>query len=974
MRLSLLLFALALSFTHQLSAEPVHLLCNHLVNPLGIDAGKPRLSWQSNDAGRNWTQSAYRILVARNQKLLSPGAADVWDSGKISSAQSLSVLYAGPDLVSRQRYFWTVQVWDSNDKASSLAPAAWWETGLLTPQDWHAQWISRTNPEDTADRSAMNWLTLPQGAQDLPAKTSGSFKKTFQLAKSPASALLFVIARGDVVALVNGHQVASKSDWADFDVKDVSFELTPGENTIELKLTARAPSPYGPPAKYRPTAVAAMFKIRMADGTLTRIGSDESWGHVAGTLNEPSLIAPGPLPQPAAVFQHEFSLVNNIQSARLYVTALGSYRATLNGKAPDDSRLTPDFTDYRKHVGYQTYDVTSLVRNGRNAIGFTLGDGWYSSPFTWNGARLNPAPSRLMAQLDIQYTDGKSTTVVTDQDWKTAASPIQFSQIYAGEDYDARLETAEPTWANATIAEKPNVKLIGLLTQPVHVNETLKPISVTADANGSFIFDFGQNMVGWTELKVKGRAGTRVRMRFAEILNPNGSIYRENLRNADSTDTYILKGGNEETFAPSFTFHGFRYVEVTGYPGKPRLNSLSGKVVGSLHEPYTTKLETSSELVNKMWKIGLWGQRGNFVSVPTDCPQRDERLGWMGDAGVFWRTGSYNFDIAAFSRKFMLDVNDGQTSKGDFANVSPDLLSAESPGSEGAPGWSDAGVIIPYTSWLQYGDVSYIDDNWEAMQSFMQYIINANPDYLRKQGNGPDFADWLAPDTHTPKDLVATAYWALSANMMATMAKASGRTSDATKYDELVQNIRAAYQKAYINSAGEVTGGTQTAYLLTVYAHLAPELLEAGMMKQLVSDIETRNGHLSTGFLGTPFLLFTLADHGRSDVAYRLLLNETYPSWGYMLSKGATTWWERWNGDSGDPAMNSFNHYAFGSVMAWVYRSVAGIDTQPEGPGFQTIVIRPHTDPRMTRVHARVQLSLWPDRHGMDHRRRSVSA
>jgi alpha-L-rhamnosidase len=346
-----------------------------------------------------------------------------------------------------------------------------------------------------------------------------------------------------------------------------------------------------------------------------------------------------------------------------------------------------------------------------------------------------------------------------------------------------------------------------------------------------------------------------------------------------------------------------------------------------------------------MWSIGIWGQRGNFVSIPTDCPQRDERLGWMGDAGVFWRTGSYNFDIDAFSHKFMHDVTDGQTAEGDFTNVSPDSLRPF--GSEGAPGWADAGIIIPWTTWMQYGDRSIIERNWDAMRRFMEFIAKANPDYIRKNGVGPNYADWLAPDDRTSKDLLATAYWALVARMMEQMANALGKQDDARRYADVIGNIRNAFQKAYIKDDGVVGTGTQTSYVVALYTKLAPESLEPALVSNLVKDIESRNWHLSTGFLGTPFLLFTLADHGRADVAYRLLLNDTYPSWGYMLSKGATTWWERWNGDTGDPSMNSYNHYAFGSVVAWVYRYVAGIDTAPDGAGFRHVIIRPHLDSAM---------------------------
>jgi alpha-L-rhamnosidase len=468
----------------------------------------------------------------------------------------------------------------------------------------------------------------------------------------------------------------------------------------------------------------------------------------------------------------------------------------------------------------------------------------------------------------------------------------------------------------------------------------------------------GQNMVGWVALKVTGAKGSRVRLRFAEILKPDGAIYTENLRNADATDLYILKGVGQERFAPYFTFHGFRYVEVTGYPGTPDVSVLSGEVVSSVEGEPTAKISTSSELINRMWSIGIWGQRGNFLSIPTDCPQRDERLGWMGDAGVFWRTGSYNFDISAFSQKFVQDIVDAQTPQGAFTNVSPNTLPVEDSAAEGtsawfqamvgAPGWGDAGVIVPWTTWVQFGNVEMISRNWDSMQRWMAFIKSHNPDFIRKNAVGPNYADWLAPDEHTDKTLLATAYWALIAQMMSEMAHAIGKNADAKQYDDLVANIRDAFQKAYIKKDGAVGTGTQTSYVVALYAKLAPKYLEPKLVQHLVADIESHDWHLSTGFLGTPFLLFTLADHGRTDVAYRLLLNESYPSWGYMLSKGATTWWERWNGDRGDPGMNSYNHYAFGSVVAWVYRYIAGIDTTISAPGFKKIVIHPRFDPRLT--------------------------
>jgi len=477
------------------------------------------------------------------------------------------------------------------------------------------------------------------------------------------------------------------------------------------------------------------------------------------------------------------------------------------------------------------------------------------------------------------------------------------------------------------------------------VVEELKPRSITKAPNGAHLVDLGQNMAGWARLKVRGPEGAIVRMRFAEILGKDGNIYTENLRNANATDIYTLRGGAEETFTPHFTYHGFRYIEVTGFPGTLTPEAITGEAISSAQR-LTGTISTSSDLVNRMYRTGIWGQRSNFVSIPTDCPQRDERQGWMGDAQLFWLTGTYNADIAAIGRKWMRDVRDAQSEEGGFTNTSPRIGAGwDGPGT---PGWADAGIIVPWTAWRQYGDTGIIVENWDAMERHMAYVLMGNPDFLWKNRVAQNLGDWLPVNSVTPQDLAATAYWAYSASRMSQMARAIGRNSDAARYSALFEKIRASFQKAYIRENGLVGSGSQTSYALALYMDLVPDSLKKAAVDNLVKDIESRGWHLSTGFLGTPALLPVLTDNGHTDVAYRLLLNQTYPSWGYMLSKGATTWWERWNSDEGDPAMNSFNHFAFGSVVGWIYRYAAGIEAG--APGFKEIVIHPRLDPRITHV------------------------
>jgi alpha-L-rhamnosidase len=929
-------------------ATPVHLRCEHLNTPLGIDALHPLLSWQSDNTERNWHQSAYQILVATSTARLS--APDVWDSGKQNSSESNGIVYGGPKLESRHRYYWTVRVWDAAGKQSEAIPA-WFEMGLLAKSDWSTKWISRKDTEQEADRAAMRWIGVEGG-------DAGRFRLNFDVAQTPRDAVLLLTARGNWKASINGHEVANWRDWQEVERIDIGDFLATGKNWIEVTVAEAG----------KAAGLAALVKLTRADGTLERISTDrwEAWrwmsivGGVKHELWTPVPVIADPdrmyLPDPAALFRKPFTIDKPVRSARIYATALGSYCLFLNGARLGKDLLTPDWTDYRKRVLYQTYDITKSIARGTNAIGVILGDGWYGSGLGWNGLRFNfgPPPLRFIAQIEIDYTDGQHQTVVTDGTWKTSASAVLRSELYTGETYDARLEqpgwdTAifqDAAWTAAAISDAPPAVVSSQMSPTIQVTENILPKSVASPAPGVFIFDMGQNLVGWAGLTASGPAGTKIRLRFAEILKPDGNIYRDNLRAAEAIDTFILRGRGAEYFEPHFTYHGFRYVEVTGYPGKPPTDAITGQVFHTANE-FTGKFTSSSPMLNQLWRNALWSERGNLESVPTDCPQRDERLGWMGDAQVFWRTASFNMDMAAFTHKWMRDVVEAQSPAGAFADVSPRVVDE----ADGAPAWGDAGVIIPWTSWQQYGDTRIIEENWEPMAHWMEYIGSANPDGIRNQRRNNDFGDWVPAESETPKDLIATAYWAYDANLMSQMARASGKEADSKKYTALFDSIRAAFQKQFIRANGEVGNGSQTCYALALHMHLLPDSLKAMAMDRLVADIEKRNWHLSTGFVGTPYLLSALSNNGHADVAYRLLLNDTYPSWGYMISKGATTIWERWNGDVGDPSMNSYNHYAFGAVVEWLYRHVAGIDTAPDSPGFQKIEIHPLPDARLNRVH-----------------------
>ena len=889
--------ALVLAFSVCAHAAPVHLRTNALEGPIGVDTAHPSFSWQSDAKTPDWMQSAYEILVGTDAEHLRAGKAAVWDSGRVTSSESVDVVYGGAPLHSQQRYVWKVMVWDAHGK-ETVSPVAWFETGLMKAGDWKADWIMRHDPADEQEMKAIRWIWLPGAdARRVQSATPAEFRYRLHLDAKPQAASLYVLVRGQFTASVNGTITGHHDEWGAFDREELAGLLHAGDNEIELKVTSqRAESP----TETVPSAVAASIHVTQANGEEERIVSDDSWQARAGsggvwqtaaiagpisadfalgTDRQRAVAGPDRVSTDASLLRKDFRIEGGIRSARLSITALGAYEAFLDGKrvAPG-TLLTPGWTDFHKRVLYQTYDVTSLLQHGENTIGVVVGGGWYSSPMTWAGYRDYRGPNLLRAQLDVTLNDGSHETIVTDPSWLTASSPITFAEIYGGESYDARLEQAGWSaphfegshWMRAVTATPPDsgMAVTAQPDLPIRTTLTVHPIAINpANSAHPAVFDMGQNMVGDVRLHVRGPRGLVVKLRYAERLNPDGSIYTTNLRNADATDTYVLSGNGEETWTPAFTFHGFRYVEISYLGGEPAapptLSTVDGLVYNSLQEPPTVRLTSSSATLNKMNQLGAWGQRGNFVSIPTDCPQRDERLGWMGDAGVFWRTGSYNFNIDAFTHKFMDDVVDAQTAQGAFTDVSPNLLG---PG-PGAPGWGDAGIFIPYAAWLQYGDIGVVERAWPAMERWMEFIASNNPDYVRRKAVGNNYADWLAPDQGTPKALIDTAYWALVTREMAEMATALHRPDEAEKYRLQYEHIAAAYRAAFVKDDGSVAGNTQTGYLATLFTGIAPDSRRANMMDRLTTNLHAHGNHLTTGFLGTPFLLFVLDENQQTDLA-----------------------------------------------------------------------------------------------------------
>jgi alpha-L-rhamnosidase len=863
-RKSAIALVIAMNFSCLAALSPVELRCEYRVNPLGIDEVQPRLTWRVAATEHGQMQTAYQIIVASSAELLAKKSADLWDSGKIPSGDTVNISYAGKLLTSRQQCFWKVSVWDKDGKPKWSEPASW-TMGLLSPDDWKANYIS------VRDNSPV---------------------------------------------------------W-----KDTSNLFLP----------------------------------------------------------------------PARQYRKEFSATKKIARATIYATALGIYELYLNGQRVGDARFAPGWTDYHQRAYYNTFDVTPLVKSGGNALGAWLADGWYAGYIGFGlltgigtehiGRDTYGRTPAIMAQLEIIYADGSRETISTDQSWKvTSDGPVREGDFLMGEYYDARRKMDGWTrvgfddvkWEAAILAEKngskpatfyefqnssqpgngPKIegrpidlgfhappKLEAFPGLPVRPIQEIKPVAVTSPTNDVYIFNLGQNFAGVARLKVKGPAGTKIQLRYGEMIYPNGRLMTENMRKARATDTYILRGDkNGEMWTPRFTFHGFQYVEVTGFPGKPGKDAITGIVLHS-DTPLTSGFKCSDPVPNRLFKNVVWTQRANFVDLPTDCPQRDERFGWMGDAQIYIHCATLNADVAAFYTKWLREVMESQRPSGTFPGYCPYPFEH---GWDFGTAWCDAGVICPWTVWQAYSDTRIIERCWPFMVKFMDWRKSNSKNYLGI-AHGNDWGDWLSFGKKTPLEYVDTVYFAYTAKLMSDMAAAIGKNSEAAEYRDLFAHIKSAFGEKYLRADGSLSVDNETAYALAIYMGLLPENVRLKSGKILANKLRAgeteKNSGMTTGFLGTRPLLLVLTSVGENDLAVKHFQSHKFPSWGYEVEQGATTIWERWNGytkefgfggpdGSQNAAMNSFAHYSFGAVCEWMINDLAGI--QSDGPGYEKIIIHPY--------------------------------
>lgn len=771
-----------------------------------VDTPRPRFSWVLCDSARGAGQSAYQLLVATERWLLTDKKADVWNSGKVTTSQSVFITYDGGTLNSGTRYHWAVRTWNEDGLVSSWSAPSFFETGL-DRADWKASWIGSLASE----------------------------------------------ARGD------------------------------GDSPRSILL------------------------------------------------------------------RDEFSLERKIKLARAYVTGLGSYQLFLNGKKVSDDLLTPGWTDYPSRIMYQVYDVTNYLVRGDNAAGMLLGNVWYSSGLGWRGGQTySTGPMMGLLQMVIEYANGKTELITSDASWTWTFSPITENTLYHGETYDARLEkenwnlpgAAPEGWNPVDVFDDREATLSAHTSPPIQVTREIEPVRVSAIENGAYVFDMGLNMTGGIRLNVEGEAGTEVVMKFAELLHEDGSVAQENLRSARATDRYILKGGGPETWEPAFTYHGFRYVEISGLPGPPDSATVTGLNFHNAADE-TGHFRCSNELLNTIQANIMNGQRSNMFSVPTDCPQRDERLGWMGDAQIFAATSCYNMDMSGFYAKWVRDIADSQSPEGWVTDVNPAIVVTD----PAKPAWGDAFLIVPWEMYRFYNDTRILETYYDGYKAWVEYMrSNAGDDglYIYDRNGWGGYADWIAV-VESPKQPVSAAYYYFSTSLLARFAEILGRTADQEEYATLSAEIRERFQQRYFNEADALyEGGTQTAQLLPVNFSLTPADRKAEAVTEMKKDVVDRGYHPTTGFLGTKYLLPTLSDYGYHETAWKTATSKAYPSWGYMVVNGATSMWELWNSDTEPPdRMNSRNHFALGSIGEWFYSHLAGIRIDEEHPGFRHSIIAP---------------------------------
>jgi alpha-L-rhamnosidase len=962
------------------------LRCEYRVDPSGIDTVKPRLSWrvEGDLSQRGQRQLAYRVLVASKRELLNGDKADLWDSGDVVSDRTTHIEYGGMPPASGSECFWKVRAWNVDDVSAGWSHTGKWTTGLLQQQDWHAKWIGLDMGEPSesqryADLRIAQWIWFPGGQPEQIAPAGVRwFRKGVMIpeGRKIRSAVCLMTADNSFTLFVNGKKAAGGGNFNELVETDLADQLQAGDNVlaVEVKNLGETPNPAG---------LIGVLRIEFEQGAPLLFMTNASWKAADKespkwqdvTFNDSSWTSAQQLGQhgikpwgdisrndrtrlAARMLRKEFEVTRSIKRATVYMSGLGLSELYLNGEKVGDHVLSPGLTEYTKHTFYVTHDVTKQLQQGRNAVGVILGNGRYFAPRSKVPIETRTfGYPKLLLQMHLEYTDGSSSEVISDENWKlTASGPIRANSEYDGEEYDARMEMKgwdrvgfdDKAWGAAQFVKGPEGAMAAQMIEPIRVTQTLKPVAISEPRPGVFIVDMGQNMVGWCRLKMGGPKGTSVTLRHAEVLK-DGMLYLDNIRSAKVTDVYTLKGEGEEVYEPRFTYHGFRYVEIRGFPGRPSLGSIEGRVV---HDdmPRSGEFVSSNPLLNQIYKNIVWGVRGNYRSFPTDCPQRDERQAWLGDRSAESKGETYLYDVSALYSKWIDDIRDSQKDTGSLPDVAPHYWPIYSDNIT----WPGSYVIIPNALREQYGETRLIERHYPTMKKWVQYMGTFMKDGLMPRDT---YGDWCVPPESqelihsqdpmrkTKGEIIATCYYYHILRLMEQYANMLGKPDDARQFTDLAGKMKVAFNKKYFDAEkGQYDNGSQTSSVLPLAFGLVPEEHRQKVFQKLVQKItvESKN-HIGTGLIGGQWLMRVLSDNGRADLAYTIASQKDYPSWGYMISKGATTIWELWNGDTADPAMNSGNHVMLvGDLNIWLHEYLAGIRPDPDQPGFQHFVLRPY--------------------------------
>jgi alpha-L-rhamnosidase len=960
------------------------LRCEALTDPLAIAHQNPRLSWVLESQERNQSQTAFEILAASDPDLLHKGIGDLWMSSKVPSNESINIEYAGKLLTSAQRCWWMVRVWDQQDQVSDWSSVAVFGVGLQQA-DWKAEWVGLNQtrelelPEAPFDQA--KWIWSKSGSQ------AGLFIGVLQLPDDAIivdSKLAISVAGCFRFSWAGEHFARSDYDsepWRRPYIRNMNERLHPGANRFLIKAEQIDDEPAG-----------ILFKItgHLNDGSEFCLVSDESWRvtedipqdwHIATgeeTWQTCQVVAEyGDAPwgilrgienflPPASFLRGEFTLPKQVRRATLFATALGWYDLRLNGERINQSYFDPGWTDYNIRLYYRAFDVTEKLQVGKNATGAVLADGWFSGYIGWYHQRdLYGKYPRFRGQLYIEYEDGTSEIIGSSSDWKATIGPIKEADILMGETYDARDEFNgwdqpgfdDSSWTSVDTGIDLSPQLQPHPAPPVValLDETFSPKAITEPKPGVHIFDLGQNFAGIVQLKVHGEpAGQKIVMRFGEMLNADGTLYTFNLRTVRALDTYICRGDKEEIWSPRFTFHGFRYVEVTGLSCTPNNEIILG-IPLSTDTPGVGSFECSDELVNQLASNVYWSQRSNFIDVITDCPQRDERLGWCDGTWTFIGAGALRTDVQGIYNKWTVDLDDAQYPDGLFPWLAPLVVTKTDVSgpfwSGSGPAWADAGIICPWFIYEIYGDVRQLEKHYPAMVRQVEwYVKTSRPDLLPPPEH-KCLGDWLNQNAEIPADVFRTVFFAYSTGLVARAAQVLGKQEDAARFETLHGQIKQAFRRAYVSEDGHILGDTQSGYAFALlFELLDPDQVDRAS-ELLIQNIREHNWLLTTGLEATLPLMLVLSKIGRNDIAYRILHNEEFPSWNYSIKNGATSIWERWDSWTPDKGfgyagMNSFNHFSLGAVYQWMVENIGGI--RRANSAYKELYIAPEPGGRLT--------------------------